>query len=79
MKIFYCKHVAILRKYLKNPSERRDFTLTNIRRMMAAIYAVNLPRRSITSAGIAGSGAAMKTRDQNLSDVQCHNCSMFGQ
>ena len=58
--------------------ERRDFGLADIRRMMAAIYADNLSRRSITTTGIAGPGVAMKTMDRDLSDVQCHNCSTFG-
>ena len=58
--------------------ERRDFGLADIRRMMAAIYADNLSRQSITTTGIAGPGAAMKTVDRDLSDVQCHNCSTFG-
>ena len=46
--------------------------------MMAAIFADNLFRRSITSASIKVPGAAMKTMDRDLSDVQYHNCSMFG-
>ena len=46
--------------------------------MMAAIYADNLSRRSITSAGIAGPGAAMKARDPDLNDVQFYKVSMFG-
>ena len=65
---------SIRRAHLK----RRDFGLADIRRMMAAIYADNLSRRSITTTGIAGPGAAMKTVDRDLSDVQCHNCSTFG-
>ena len=40
--------------------ERRDFGLADNRRMMAAIYADNLSRRSIISAGIAGPGAPTK-------------------
>ena len=58
--------------------ERRDFGLADIRRMMAAIYVDNLSPRSITSTGIAGPGAAMRTMDRDLSDVRCHTCSMFG-
>ena len=58
--------------------ERRDFGLADIRRIMAAIYADNLSRRSITTTGIAGPGVAMKTMDRDLSDVQGHNCSTFG-
>ena len=38
--------------------ERRDFGLTDIRRIMAAIYADNLSR-SESSKGIAGRGTAM--------------------
>ena len=48
--------------------ERGDFGLADIRRMMAAIYADNLSRRSITTTGIAGPGVAMKTMDRDLSD-----------
>ena len=48
--------------------ERRDFGLADIRRIMAAIYADNLSRRSITTTGIAGPGVAMKTMDRDLSD-----------
>ena len=58
--------------------ERRDFGLADIRRMMAVIYADKLFRGSIASAGIEGPGAAMKAVDRDPSDVQCHNCSMFG-
>ena len=58
--------------------ERRDFGLADNRRMMAAIYADNLSHRSITPVGIARPGAAMKARDSDLNDVQCHKCSMFG-
>ena len=57
--------------------ERWDFGLADIRRMMSVIYADNLSRRSITSAGITGRGAAIKTMDRDLRDVHCHNCSMF--
>ena len=58
--------------------ESWDVGLADIRRLMVAIYADHLfSRRSITSAGIAGPGAAMKTMDLDLSDVQCHNFSVF--
>ena len=40
--------------------ERREFGLAVIRRIVVAIYAYNLFRRSITSAGVAGPGTAMK-------------------
>ena len=57
--------------------KRRDFDVTDIRRMMAAIYADNLSSRSITSAGIAGPSTPMKAMDRDHSDVQCPHCSMF--
>ena len=58
--------------------ERWDFGFEDIRRMMVVIYAGNLLRRSIITAGIAGPGAAMKAMDRDLNDVPYPNCSMFG-
>ena len=45
--------------------------------MVAAIYAENLSRRSITSVRITEPGAAMKAMDGDLSNVQSHNFLMF--
>ena len=58
--------------------ERREFGLVDVRRMMVVIYVDNLSLRSTTSAGIAGPGAAMKAIARDFSDVQCHECSIFG-
>ena len=58
--------------------ERRDFGLANFQRTIVVIYADNLSRRSITSAGIGDPSAALKGMNRKLSDVQFHNCSMFG-
>ena len=44
---------------------------------MRAIYSDNLSRPSITSESITEPGAAMKAKEQDLSDVQCHHCSIF--
>ena len=66
-------HKCIRSAHLK----RRNFGLANIQRMMAAICADNFSRGGIISADIVGPGAAMKAMDSYLSDVQCHNCSMF--
>ena len=45
---------------------------------MAVIYVDNLSRRSITSAGTAGPGVAMRAMDQDLGNNQCQNYSMLG-
>ena len=50
-----------------------DFSLADIRQMIAIIYADNLSHQIITSAGIAGSDTAMKAMDRDLGDIQCHN------
>ena len=58
--------------------EKRHFGVVDIQGFMAAIYADNLPHRSITSAGIAGPGATIKPMGRDLSNAQCHSCLMFG-
>ena len=56
--------------------DRRDFGLADIRRIMVAIYANNLPR-SESSKGIAGRGAAMQAVDRERTSVLCHYCDQF--
>ena len=57
--------------------ERRDFSLADIRCMMAAIYADNL-FRSESPKSIAGRGAAMQALDRDRSGALCHYCDQFG-
>ena len=53
--------------------ERIDFSLADIRRMMAAIYVDSLSR-SESSKGIAGRGAAMQAVGRGRTRVLCHYC-----
>lgn len=58
--------------------ERRDHGLADIRRKMAANYADNLSRRSITSVGIVRPDMAMQSMNLGLSKVRHQNCLLFG-
>ena len=51
--------------------EKTDFGVADIRRMMSAIYAVNLARLSSTM-GIAGLGVSMSTAENNRRNITCH-------
>ena len=57
--------------------EKTGFGITDIRRMMSAIYAFNLARLSSTT-GIPGRGAAMPTAKGNRRDITCHYCERAG-
>ena len=56
--------------------EKPDFGIADIRRMMPAIYAVNLVRSSSTT-GIEG-GGAMAAAEDNRRDITCHYCKHAG-
>ena len=65
------EYKAIRRAHL----DRGDFSLADIRRMMAAIYTDNLTRsRSDSFRGIAGHDAAMQAMTRNRNDIKCHIC-----
>ena len=54
-----------------------DFGITDIHRMMSAIYAANFARLS-SSKGIAGHGAAVLAVGRNHSDITCHCYECIG-
>ena len=59
--------------------ERGDFGLSDIRRIMAAIYADTLARpRSDSFRGIAGRGTAMQATARDRNDIKCHFCGRVG-
>ena len=53
--------------------EKTDFGITDIRRMLSAIYATNLTRSS-SSKGIAGRVAPMTAVERDRSCIICHYC-----
>ena len=61
------------------PLERGNVCLTDIRRMMAAIYADILAcSRSDAFRGIAGRGAPMRSIICDHNDIRCHICDRVG-
>ena len=64
-------------RILTSHLDKTDFGVADIRRMMSAIYAVNLARLSLT-AGIAGRGAAMPTAEDNYRNITSHYCERAG-
>ena len=70
------KHLSEYDRIRQTHLERRNFGLTDIHRMMAAIYADNWSH-SESLKGIAGRGAAMQAVDRGRTNVLCHYCDQF--